>query len=409
MCENAYAVSAAGSAALQKEVGKLNDRVYLSPPHMNGREMGYIEQAFATNWIAPLGENIDAFEDAVQRFVGMPHALALSSGTAAMHLAMMSLGIGPGDIVLCADVTFAASCNPIVYQGAEPVFIDCDQESWCIDPTLLADTLLFYKKEDKIPKAVVVVDLYGLPADYDRILPVCAEFGVPVIEDAAEALGSSYKGTMCGSFGDPSILSFNANKIITASSGGMVLSRSQEAIQKMRYWATQAREPLPYYEHKEIGYNYRMSNICAGIGRGQIETLPAYVEKRRKIYRRYKEALADLPVRFNPVIPGAEPNFWLTVMVVEEGCGVSPAAIAEALAAENIETRPFWKPMHMQPVYRSRRFFSRRNPAGEELFARGLCLPSGTAMDERVQDRIIDIIRSCFMQGRSYVKTGVGL
>ncbi|MGI5919776.1 MAG: DegT/DnrJ/EryC1/StrS family aminotransferase, partial [Christensenellales bacterium] len=338
----------------------MNEKVYLSPPHMNGREMGYIEQAFATNWIAPLGENIDAFEDAVQRYVGMPHALALSSGTAAMHLAMMSLGIGPGDIVLCADVTFAASCNPIVYQGAEPVFIDCDQESWCIDPALLADALLFYKKKDKIPKAVVVVDLYGLPANYDRILPVCAEFGVPVIEDAAEALSSLYKGSMCGSFGDPSILSFNANKIITTSSGGIVLSRSQEAIQKMRYWATQAREPLPYYEHKDIGYNYRMSNICAGIGRGQMETLPAYVEKRREIYRRYKEALADLPVRFNPVIPGAEPNFWLTVMVIEEGCGISPAAVAEALAAENIETRPFWKPMHMQPVYRSCRFFSRR-------------------------------------------------
>jgi pyridoxal phosphate-dependent aminotransferase EpsN len=387
----------------------LSDRVYLSPPHMNGREMGYIEQAFATNWIAPLGENIDAFEDAVQRYVRMPHALALSSGTAALHLAMMSLGIGPGDIVLCADVTFAASCNPIVYQGGDPVFIDCDRESWCMDPALLADALFAYKKEGKLPKAVVVVDLYGLPADFGRILPVCAEFGVPVIEDAAEALGTSYRDAMCGSFGALNVLSFNANKIITTSSGGMVLSRSEEAVQKMKYWATQAREPLPYYEHKEIGYNYRMSNICAGIGRGQMETLSAYVEKRRGIFRRYAAALADLPVRFNPVIPGAEPNFWLTVMVIEEGCGVSPATIAEALAAENIESRPFWKPMHMQPVYRSRRFFSRRASVGEALFSRGLCLPSGTAMDERVQDKIIDIIRTCFMRGRTRARTEVCL
>jgi pyridoxal phosphate-dependent aminotransferase EpsN len=248
------------------------------------------------------------------------------------------------------------------------------------------------------------VDLYGLPADYDSILPVCAEFGVPVIEDAAEALGASYKGAMCGSFGALGVLSFNANKIITTSSGGMVLSRSGEAIQKMKFWATQAREPLPYYEHKEIGYNYRLSNICAGIGRGQMETLPAYVEKRREIYRRYTSALADLPVRFNPVIRGAEPNFWLTVMAFEDGCGIMPQKVAEALAAENIESRPFWKPMHLQPVYNSRRFFSRRAPAGEALFQNGLCLPSGSAMSAKTQDRIIDTIRACFMKSRARTK-----
>ena len=379
----------------------MNERVYLSPPHMNGREMGYIEHAFATNWIAPLGENIDAFEDAVKSFVKMPYALGLSSGTAAMHLAMMALGVGPGDVVLCSDVTFAASCNPIVYQGAEPAFIDSDPESWCMDPSLLADALHAYKKAGRIPKAAVVVDLYGLPADYDRILSICAEFGVPVIEDAAEALGASYKGKMCGSFGALGVLSFNANKIITTSSGGMVLSRSGETVQKMKFWATQAREPLPYYEHKEIGYNYRLSNICAGIGRGQMETLGAYVEKRRGIYRRYSAALADLPVRFNPVIRGAEPNFWLTVMVFEDGCGVSPAEVAEALAAENIETRPFWKPMHMQPVYNSRRFFSRRALVGEALFQNGLCLPSGTAMSADTQEKVIDIILACFTRSRT--------
>jgi pyridoxal phosphate-dependent aminotransferase EpsN len=371
---------------------------------MNGGEMGYIEHAFATNWIAPLGENIDVFEDAVKSCVHMPHALGVSSGTAAMHLALMSLGVGPGDIVLCSDVTFAASCNPIVYQGAEPVFVDCDLESWCMDPSLLADALHAYKKAGRTPKAVVVVDLYGLPADYDSILPICAEFGVPVIEDAAEALGASYKGAMCGSFGALGVLSFNANKIITTSSGGMVLSHSGEAIQKMKFWATQAREPLPYYEHKEIGYNYRLSNICAGIGRGQMETLPAYVEKRREIYRRYTSALADLPVRFNPIIRGAEPNFWLTVMVFEDNCGVLPQTVADALSAENIESRPFWKPMHLQPVYNSRRFFSRRAPAGEALFQNGLCLPSGSAMSAETQDRIIDTIRACFMKSRARVK-----
>jgi pyridoxal phosphate-dependent aminotransferase EpsN len=384
----------------------VKERVYLSPPHMNGREMGYIEHAFATNWIAPLGENVDAFEDAVKSHVHMPFALGVSSGTAAMHLALMYLGVGPGDVVLCSDVTFAASCNPIVYLDAEPVFIDCDLKSWCMNPALLENALFHYKKAGRLPKAVIVVDLYGLPADYSRITDICAEFGVPLIEDAAEALGASYKGRMCGSFGEIAILSFNSNKIITTSSGGMVLAHHEQMVQKMKFWATQAREPFPYYEHKEIGYNYRLSNICAGIGRGQMEKLDDYVEKRRGIYRRYAEAFSGLPVGMNPVIDGARPNFWLSVMTFEDGCGIAPEDVAEALARENIETRPFWKPMHMQPVYQDCRFFSdtRRIPAGEVLFKSGLCLPSGSAMSADTQDRIIDIITDCFRQNRVYPK-----
>lgn len=376
----------------------MDDRVYLSPPHMNGRELEYIRQAFASNWIAPLGENIDAFEEAVKSFVGIPYALAVSSGTAAMHLALRYAGVMPGDTVFCSDVTFAASCNPITYLQAEPVFIDSDMHSWCMDPALLETALHDYKKAGRLPKAVIVVDLYGLPADYDRISGVCTEFGVTLIEDAAEALGTSYKKKMCGAFGALNILSFNANKIITTSSGGMVLAYDGQAIQKMKYWATQARENTPHYEHNEIGYNYRLSNICAGIGRGQMESLIRYVQIRRGIYQRYRQGLDNLPVSFNPVIDGAEPNYWLTVMVPEEGCGVSVQHIAEALSRENIETRPFWKPMHMQPVYQSYRFYqnSRTVSAGERLFKSGLCLPSGSSLSEDVQYKIIDIIRSCF-------------
>ena len=377
----------------------MDSRVYLSPPNMNGREIEYIQQAFQSNWIAPLGENIDAFEDAVKRHVGIPGALAVSSGTAAMHLALLYAGVMPGDTVLCSDVTFAASCNPITYLQAEPVFIDSDMESWCMDPALLESALYQYKKAGRLPKAVVVVDLYGLPADYDRILSVCAEFGVTVIEDAAEALGASYKGRMCGTFGTLNILSFNANKIITTSSGGMVLAHDAQAIQKMKFWATQARENVPHYEHREIGYNYRLSNICAGIGRGQMESLDEYVRIRRGIYRRYRQGLGGLPVSFNPVIDGAEPNFWLTVMVLEPGCGMSVSHVADALSRRNIETRPYWKPMHMQPVYRDRRFFSAGSgkPVGQRLFENALCLPSGSSLDEDAQDIIIDIIRGCFI------------
>lgn len=380
-----------------------NKRIYLSPPHMNGREMDYIRQAFESNWIAPIGKNIDMFEDTVKRYLHMPAALGVNSGTAAMHLALRYLGAGPGDTVLCSDVTFAASCNPVVYLGAEPVFIDSDMESWCMSPALLERALEDCQKEGRLPKAVVVVDLYGLPARYDDILGVCARYGVPVVEDAAEALGASYRGRMCGSFGEISILSFNANKIITTSSGGMVLAKDPQAIARMRYWSTQARENVPYYEHKEIGFNYRLSNICAGIGCGQMESLGRYVETRRRIHRDYARGLDGLPVRLNPVIEGAAPNFWLNVLVLEDGCGVKVSEIADALAEENIETRPFWKPMHTQPVYRGCRFYRNEDetPAGERLFASALCLPSGSALSHSDQGRIIDIIRGCFKDDRN--------
>ncbi len=376
----------------------MDKRVYLSPPHMNGREIEYIHQAFESNWIAPLGENIDAFEAAVKSYTGIAGAVAVSSGTAALHLALRYAGVGAGDVVLCSDVTFAASCNPITYQQAEPVFIDSDKESWCMNPSLLADALHACKREGRLPKAVVVVDLYGMPADYNRITDICAEFGVTLIEDAAEALGASYKGRRCGTFGALNILSFNANKIITTSSGGMVLSDDEHAIQKMKFWATQAREVAPHYEHKEIGYNYRMSNICAGIGRGQMETLDSYVQIRRGIFNRYQQGLSDLPVSFNPMLEGAQPNFWLTVLVLEGGCGVSAAQLADALAQENIETRPYWKPMHMQPVYQGCRFFhsSGKQPVGQRLFESAICLPSGSALTADTQDKIMDIIRGCF-------------
>lgn len=368
---------------------------------MNGGEMKYIHRAFESNWIAPLGENVDEFERAVREYIGVPQAVALSSGTAAIHLALRYLDVGPQDIVFCSDVTFAASCNPIRYLQAEPVFIDSDEESWGMSAALLAGALHDHERKGKLPKAAVVVDLYGLPADYGRILPLLQAYGVPVVEDAAEAFGSSYGGRMCGCFGDVGVLSFNANKLITTSGGGMVLSGDEAAAKKMKYWATQAREKARHYEHREIGYNYRLSNICAGIGRGQMETVGEYVQARRRIYNRYVQALSDLPVSFYPQIDGAGPNCWLSVMSLKEDCGVTPDEIIDALERENVEARPFWKPMHMQPVYESSVFYHEpgKVPVGERLFASSVCLPSGSAMTKDVQEEIVGIIRSCFPNG----------
>lgn len=374
------------------------NRVYLSPPHINGREMKYIQQAFDNNWLAPLGANVDKLENDIKSFVHMPEALAVNSGTAAMHLALRYLGVGPGDVVFCSDVTFAASCNPITYLHAEPVFIDSDLESWGMSPLLLAQALEDYKQMNRLPKAVIVVDLYGLPARYDLILDICAQYGVPVVEDAAEALGSIYKGQMCGSMGDIAILSFNSNKIITTTGGGMVLARDKKAVKKMMYWATQAREPTRYYEHKEIGNNYRLSNICAGIGCGQMETIDLYIKARRSIYSIYVHELCDLPVSFYPRIENAVPNCWLSVMSLNRDCGVEADDIIDALAEENIESRPFWKPMHLQPVFAECSFYYNHDapPVGEQLFETSLCLPSGSAMSQEILERIISVIRSCF-------------
>ncbi|MHB1315299.1 MAG: DegT/DnrJ/EryC1/StrS family aminotransferase [Christensenellales bacterium] len=376
----------------------MSDRIYLSPPHMNGMEMKYINEAFETNWIAPLGKNVDSLEDGLKDYLGCSSAVALSSGTSAIHLALKYLGAGHGDTVFCSDLTFSGTCNPILYQDAEPVFIDSDPKTWNMSPAALKKAFEEAAERKALPKAVIIVDIYGIPADYDELMPLCSAYGVPFIEDAAEALGASYKGCKCGTFGKIGILSFNANKIITTSGGGMLVSDDEQACKKVKFWATQSREPLLHYEHKEVGYNYRLSNISAGIGCGQLHTLDSYVEKRRQINRRYRELLADLPIGFSPEYPGAESSCWLTVITINNGAGVTPAEIIAALAQEDIESRPCWKPMHAQPVFEQYRYYRHdgRCSVSDELFKTGLCLPSGTAMTEGDLARITDVIRGCF-------------
>lgn len=370
------------------------ERIFLSPPHMNGTEMSYINKAFETNWIAPLGANVDELETRMEAYLPGQKAVALSSGTAGIHLALKYAGVEAGDTVFCSDATFIGSCNPISYLGAVPVFIDCDS-SWNMDPQCLKQALAKAGASGRLPKAVIVVDLYGLPADYDRIRPICEEYGVFLIEDAAEALGSEYKGRQCGTFGNISVLSFNANKIITTSGGGMILTDDENARDKIKFWATQAKEQAPYYLHKEVGYNYRLSNVSAGIGCGQMNRLPEYVGRRKEIYRKYQRGLAGLPVSFYPETAKISPNCWLTVMVSED-IRVKPEVIIQVLEAENIESRHFWKPMHTQPLFQDRLFYSSlsERSVGENLFERAVCLPSGTSMDETQQQRVIKTIRS---------------
>lgn len=370
------------------------ERIFLSPPQMNGTEINYIKKAFESNWIAPLGANVDELEARLEAYLPGQKAVALNSGTAGIHLALKYAGAAAGDTVFCSDVTFIGSCNPIAYLGAAPVFIDCDS-SWNMNPWCLKQALAEAGARGRLPKAVIVVDLYGLPADYDRIRPICEEYGVFLIEDAAEALGSEYKGRPCGTFGNISVLSFNANKVITTSGGGMILTADEKARDKIKFWATQAKEPAPYYLHKEVGYNYRLSNVSAGIGCGQMNRLEKYVGRRREIYQNYKNGLAGLPVSFYPETAQISPNCWLTVMVSED-IGVPPEMIIQALAAENIESRHFWKPMHTQPLFRDRLFYSSlpERSVGEELFERAVCLPSGSFMDEEQQQRVIKTIRS---------------
>lgn len=376
-----------------------NERIYLSPPHMNGREMDYIRKAFDTNWIAPLGDNVDELEQRLGTYLDGQQAVALCSGTAGIHLALQYAGVGPGDKVFCSDVTFIGSCNPICYLGAEPVFIDCD-DNWNMDPECLRQALTEAQAEGKLPGAVIVVDLYGLPADYDRIVPLCEEFGVPLIEDAAEALGSEYRGRKCGTFGTMSVLSFNANKVITTSGGGMVLTADPVCRDKLKFWATQSREPVSFYLHREVGYNYRLSNISAGIGCGQLACLSEFVNRRRAIYRDYQAALEGYPVSFYPDPDGSDPNCWLTVMMIEDNL-VRPEQLIRALEDDNIESRRFWKPMHTQPLFRHHSFYrSAEQPVGERLFERGICLPSGTAMDERQQQQVVAAVKACFDKGR---------
>ncbi len=375
----------------------MEKRINLSTPTTHGNEIEYIKEAFDRNWIAPLGFNCDLFESEVSEYLakGEQHqyALSLSSGTAAIHLAMKLLGIGEGDKVIVSDMTFCASANPVSYEGAKQIFVDCERETWNIDPRALELALTNHPDV----KAVILVHLYGTPAKMDEIMEICDRFGVALVEDAAEALSSTYKGRCCGTFGEYNILSFNGNKIITTSGGGMLLTASKEIRDKAFFYATQARERAPWYQHNEIGYNYRMSNVVAGIGRGQLIYVDEHRAKKEKIYNRYKEAFLDLPLTMNPYLADTVPNFWLSCILIDEGVDVSPIDILNALEKENIESRPIWKPMHMQPVFEDREFFYvESTPVDEDIFKRGLCLPSDIKMTEEEQDEVIRVIRGCF-------------
>lgn len=388
-------------------------RIYLSPPNMGGKEMEYIKEAFDTNWIAPYGPSINAFESEMAAYVGVESALALTSGTAAIHLALRWYGVGSGDTVFCSDFTFAGSCNPTLYQNAEPVFIDSEPDSWNMSPVALEKAFKWAKKENKMPKAVIIVDLYGESADWDSLLPICRKYGVPVIEDAAEAVGTVYKGKKCGSFGDISILSFNGNKIITTSGGGMALSNNKMAIEKMRFWSTQAREPFIHYEHKEYGYNYRMSNVCACIGRGQLEFLSEKIARRKQIHRTYKAALAGIPAHVKVHAQKGSANCWLNLLVLDTD-EMTPSDIVTRLQNAQIESRPAWKPMHMQPVFAGAKSFSHEEDrfVDEDIFAHTLCLPSGDGMTDEQQQMVIDevmrCIDGCCIEGIRF-KTSVGV
>jgi dTDP-4-amino-4,6-dideoxygalactose transaminase len=355
------------------------DRIYLSPPHMSGQEEKFVSEAFATNWIAPIGPHVTAFEKELQEYLGIDHCAALSSGTAAIHLSLIILGIEKGDEVICSSFTFSASCNPIVYQGAIPVFVDSEPDTWNMDPVLLEEAIADrIRKTSKVPKAVIIVHLYGMPAKMKEIVEVCQRYGIPIIEDAAEALGSTYRGQKLGTFGDFGILSFNGNKIITTSGGGALVSRNGKWIEKARFLATQARDQAPHYEHSHIGYNYRLSNVCAGIGRGQLMAIGQKVAKRRENFDYYaKQFSSQKGISFQPEMEGSYSNRWLTCILIDKE-PVTREILRIKLEEENIETRPLWKPMHLQPVFKDAPAYVRS--VSQSLFDKGLCLPSGSSL-----------------------------
>ncbi len=371
----------------------MSQRIYLSPPHMGGDELAQVQQAFADNWIAPAGPHLAEFEQTFCDYTGAKHAVALSSGTAAIHLALLTLGIQPGDEVFVSTLTFAGSVNPVIYAGGIPVFIDSEPNSWNMDPDLLESALADRAEKGTLPFAVIPVHLYGQPADMDRIMAICNRYEVPVIEDAAEALGSRYKGRHPGIFGHLGVFSFNGNKIITTSGGGMLVSENEALIAHARKLSSQAREPVVHYEHTEIGYNYRMSNILAAIGCGQLRVLDERVRRKREIYDFYRAHLGDLPgLTFVDEMPYAHHNRWLTVMLVDpDQFGVGYESIRLKLEEHNIEPRPLWKPMHLQPVFRD--YETIGGSVAEWLFQRGLCLPSGTALTDAQLRQIVEIIR----------------
>ncbi|MBQ3133417.1 MAG: DegT/DnrJ/EryC1/StrS family aminotransferase [Clostridia bacterium] len=362
---------------------------------MHGEEIKYIQEAFDRNWIAPLGFNCDAFETEMCEYLcdNGRAALATVSGTSAIHLAVKLAGVKPGDTVFCSDMTFAATVNPVSYEGGKQVFIDSERETWNMDPVALEKA--FEKYPDT--KVVVLAHLYGVPAKLDEILAVCKKHGAILIEDAAEALTSTYKNRQCGTFGKYNILSFNGNKIITTSGGGMLIVPSPEDREKAFFLATQSREKELWYQHNEIGYNYRMSNVVAGIGRGQLKFADEHRERKEAIYRRYQNGLQDLPITMNPYLAESVPNFWLSCLTVNEACDVDPIDIIKALDAANVEARPIWKPMHMQPVFAENDFITAADkPVGEDIFKRGFCLPSDIKMTEDEQQYVMDVIKSCF-------------
>lgn len=371
----------------------MEKRIFLSPPHMGGDEIRFVQEAFETNWISPAGPHIDQFEKELAAYNQVPHCAALSSGTAAIHLALIILGIKQYDEVICSSFTFSGSCNPIVYQGAVPVFVDANRETWNMDPVLLEEAIVDRQKKGRKPKAIIVVHLYGMPAMMNEIMQISRKYGIPVIEDAAEGLGARYKGQMLGSFGDIGIYSFNGNKIITTSGGGAMVSNREEWIQQARFLSTQARDNAPHYQHSSIGYNYRLSNVCAGIGRGQLKVLDERVIRRREIYQWYVERFNKYSsITFQPEADGSFANRWLTCILVqpEKKSTAGRETIRLALEKNNIESRPLWKPMHLQPVFADAPYYGKN--VSDDLFLSGLCLPSGTRLLEEDLNRIAGII-----------------
>lgn len=371
-------------------------RIYLSSPTMHGDEQKYVQEAFDTNWVAPLGPNVNAFEKEMTEYTGCGHAAALSSGTAAIHLSLRLLGVGRGDVVFVSDLTFSATCNPIVYENATPVFIDAEPDTWNMSPEALKKAFEKYPS----PKAVICVHLYGTPAKIDEIMVICEEHNVPLIEDAAESLGSTYKGKHTGTFGKYGIYSFNGNKIITTSGGGMLVSEEEEAVKRATFLATQARDPARHYQHSQIGYNYRMSNITAGIGRGQLLHLEEHKARKKAIYEQYKEAFSDIPeITMNPLNPDGDANCWLSCLTIAHNSNITPDMIMDALEEINVESRPIWKPMHLQPVFSECDFIPHNgngSSVGEDIFNRGLCLPSDIKNTAEDMNLITSVITKAF-------------
>ena len=372
-----------------------NKKIWLSSPHMSKNEQKYVKEAFDSNWIAPAGPHIKLFEDKLSEMSDNLNIAVLSSGTAAIHLALILLGVERDDCVICSSFTFSASVNPVIYQGAHPIFIDSEKDTWNMDPVLLEQAIAEKLSQNQKPKAIILVHLYGYPAKLDEILRIAKKYDIPIIEDAAEAIGSFYNNKPLGTFGDIGIYSFNGNKIITTSSGGAILSKDNKIIKKAKFLATQAREDYPHYEHSEIGYNYRMSNVCAAIGVGQLEVLKDRVKKRRYIYDYYKQHLSNLKeINFLEELPGFYSNRWLTTIILNEKPVIKREDIRLSLLKENIESRPLWKPMHLQPVFRKYQAYD--NKVSEDLFNRGLCLPSGSNMEIEDLERVIDNIKSLY-------------